>query len=665
MKAQGNESFHAQKYQQALDWYDQALMELQKWPQQSRLQRALIYSNKAAASLALQRPLQALKECMEGLRCDPTYTKGLLRLATCYLRMACFQGAFDAVKMAKEATLRQPPERHRTGMEQEIVKKESEIARVESDFAHVMHRLGFSTNGTVSSTSKASSGTSFSERKQLTLQESLNLIESVKVQVPHSESLCAAKQSVLLRHGSYEAMNSREGHGEGLYNGVGVVVPWRVWLRVQAEYFKGNHSHACAELKVLREEMQKIEHQLEQTADDSVDDDTAASRLAARRSLHRGDETTLDKALFSSRAGLERDASEEVNDAIAAVYEDSILVYQNVVLLPSTEEISSLHAKLDEAEQLRSQGNTAIGKGRYKEAVEAYTKAILLDGLSPALSAILHCNRAAAHQGLGNYALALADSCRAKALSPSYAKAHSRLAAVLSELGRHEAAADELRTALSCPSLTADSKKEYNNRLTAAQRAAAPRPRQSMYGYSSTGSKITCPPDHYKMLGVDTRCTAEEVRRAYKKLALLLHPDKSASSCRVAERLGSKGVLVAGPVKDAQERVREAATWLFKCLGEAQEVLGDDGKRREFEGSMTEWHNAGIGAVHGSSGHRNASHQHHHQQQQHFNNHFNQHYSSHYYTHDEFVARYGSRRRGSGGGGGGSRGQKANYYSYY
>lgn len=43
-------------------------------------------------------------------------------------------------------------------------------------------------------------------------------------------------------------------------------------------------------------------------------------------------------------------------------------------------------------------------------------------GLSAAFASILHSNRAAAHQGLAQWAQAVADCCRSKALAPAYVK---------------------------------------------------------------------------------------------------------------------------------------------------------------------------------------------------------------------------------------------------
>ena len=68
--------------------------------------------------------------------------------------------------------------------------------------------------------------------------------------------------------------------------------------------------------------------------------------------------------------------------------------------------------------------------------------------LPAAVAAVLHSNRAAAYQALSQAAQAVADCCRATALAPTYARARSRMAALLAAMSRHEDAARELRAAL-------------------------------------------------------------------------------------------------------------------------------------------------------------------------------------------------------------------------
>ena len=63
--------------------------------------------------------------------------------------------------------------------------------------------------------------------------------------------------------------------------------------------------------------------------------------------------------------------------------------------------------------------------------------------------------------------------------------------------------------------------------------------------------------DYYKVLGVERKASADEIRKAYRKLALKYHPDRNPGD------------------KTAEER--------FKDLNEAYQVLSDDQKRARYD----------------------------------------------------------------------------------
>lgn len=64
--------------------------------------------------------------------------------------------------------------------------------------------------------------------------------------------------------------------------------------------------------------------------------------------------------------------------------------------------------------------------------------------------------------------------------------------------------------------------------------------------------------DYYRVLGVDRGASQEEIKRAFRRLALRYHPDHNPAA-----------------QKQAEER--------FKEINEAYQVLSDEGRRRQYD----------------------------------------------------------------------------------
>ena len=70
-------------------------------------------------------------------------------------------------------------------------------------------------------------------------------------------------------------------------------------------------------------------------------------------------------------------------------------------------------------------------------------------------------------------------------------------------------------------------------------------------------------PDYYSILGVDKKASAEEIKKAFRKLAVKYHPDKTAGD------------------KAAEDK--------FKQVNEAYDVLSDAEKRKKYDALGENW----------------------------------------------------------------------------
>lgn len=84
--------------------------------------------------------------------------------------------------------------------------------------------------------------------------------------------------------------------------------------------------------------------------------------------------------------------------------------------------------------------------------------------------------------------------------------------------------------------------------------------------------------DHYKELGVNRNATSTDIRSAYKRLALLWHPDRNKA-------------------QDAEEK--------FKKIKQAYDILCDEKQRREYDRQQSELSKPKSSTRHASKTHVN------------------------------------------------------------
>ena len=240
------------------------------------------------------------------------------------------------------------------------------------------------------------------------------------------------------------------------------------------------------------------------------------------------------------------------NAAVGGIQDDGSV--SRVLSLPDRASVEILRQEIGELQGLKDQAHAQMHRRAFNDAIETYSRAHSSPQMSPAMAAILFSNRAASYQSVGQHALALADCCMAVAISPHFAKPHSRMAGLLSDLGLYLDAQKSIERAVACAATT-NQRTEYQNARNAI--------------FHHRGQQM----DHARLLGLHHGASAVEAKRAYRKLALKLHPDKTSQATnRIRFQLTEVGSLLWS-AEETRRRVLEQATWLFKQVGEAQDAM--------------------------------------------------------------------------------------------
>lgn len=205
----------------------------------------------------------------------------------------------------------------------------------------------------------------------------------------------------------------------------------------------------------------------------------------------------------------------------------------NQMILKDIELINNL-------ETLKEKGTKAVEAKNWAEAKKFYDEALTLDQHNRKFNAILFSNSATCALQLKNLKEALTLIRKATENDPQYAKAFFKRAEIEKELGDFEAAQTSYNTAKNLdPSLNIDGKiREISDKVKKAQNK-----------------------DLYAILEVDKKASADDIKKAYKKLAFKYHPDKNTSSVEEKERAEKK----------------------FKEISEAYEVLSDPQKKQRYD----------------------------------------------------------------------------------
>jgi DnaJ family protein C protein 7 len=222
--------------------------------------------------------------------------------------------------------------------------------------------------------------------------------------------------------------------------------------------------------------------------------------------------------------------------------EQAFTHFQHVLrLAPDHQKAMNIYKRAKALRQKKEEGNEVFKSGRLSEAYNLYSEALKIDPNNKSTNAKLFFNRATVCSKLGRLNEAVADCSSALNLDENYLKALLRRAKCYMELGDFDEAVRDYEKALKM-----DNSRE-NKRLLQEAKLALKKSKRK---------------DYYKILGVDKNASTDEVKKAYRKRALVHHPDRHANA------------------SDGEKREQEKK---FKEVGEAYGILSDPKKRARYD----------------------------------------------------------------------------------
>ena len=192
-------------------------------------------------------------------------------------------------------------------------------------------------------------------------------------------------------------------------------------------------------------------------------------------------------------------------------------------------------------EDCKERANAAYKEGKYEEAIINFTECLQINLGYRMYDAIIYCNRSLAYMQVKKFHEALSDINKCLEIHPNFPKALFRRGEVFMEL------------------------QDFNHALADFQRVKKLDPNypglREKYVECERCYQCSLKKDYYDILGVEKTATIEDIKKAYKKLALKWHPDKNNES----------------------EETKQDAENKFKEIGEAYSTLSDIEKRRKYD----------------------------------------------------------------------------------
>ena len=205
------------------------------------------------------------------------------------------------------------------------------------------------------------------------------------------------------------------------------------------------------------------------------------------------------------------------------------------------EKLSKLKKNIETINDAKTKANSLFKSEKYDEAISEYTKLLEFDPENKNFISIILTNKALCLKKKGKNMEALKDVDEAIKNNPNYATAYIRRALIYEEFKMFDDAKSDLSKA---KELDPSNPKIEGYINEANQKADSARNR-----------------DYYQILGLNRNATPEEIKKAYRKLALKYHPDRNSET----------------------EQTKKIAQRKFEDVSDAYSVLSDPKKKQMFE----------------------------------------------------------------------------------
>lgn len=208
---------------------------------------------------------------------------------------------------------------------------------------------------------------------------------------------------------------------------------------------------------------------------------------------------------------------------------------------PENETIKKAVKNIKLTNELKEKASESFKKGDIQAAIAQFQDCLELDELNITYNSTIYMNIALGLSKQAKNEDALKMLNKAIQMNPKYAKALVKRGDVNQALGNHEEALSDFQTAHQLEPKAYDVENKIRHAKVKAKEA---------------GKK-----DYYKILGVDSKATDDEIKKAYRKLALKWHPDRN----------------------QGDEDEAKKADKMFKDINEAYSVISDPEKRKRFD----------------------------------------------------------------------------------